>query len=160
MKTLLSRAALAAAAMTFCLSDAHATTATATMTVSLTVTSSCSVSASALNFGTSTVSSNVDATTTVSVTCGAGTNYAVTLGDGQHSLGVGLRQLQTSSASGALEYSLYTDSGRTIPWSGATSVSGTSSGSAQSITVYGRVPASMSPSPGSYSDCVQVIVTY
>jgi spore coat protein U domain-containing protein, fimbrial subunit CupE1/2/3/6 len=156
MKTLLSRAALAAAAMALGLSDAQATTATANLNVSLQVTSSCTVSATPLNFGSATLSSNVDATATISVTCGSGNGYSVTLGDGQHSVGSGM----LASSSGLVEYSLYTDSNRSAAWFGATAVPGTGTGSAQSIPVYGRVPASTGTVPGSYSDVVQIIVTY
>jgi spore coat protein U-like protein len=113
MKTLLSRAALAAAAMAVGLSGALATTATANLNVSLQVTSSCTVSATPLNFGSSTLLSNVDTTATISVTCGSGTGYSVTLGDGQHSVGSsgsGLRMM--ASSSGTIEYQLYSDSSR------------------------------------------------
>jgi spore coat protein U domain-containing protein, fimbrial subunit CupE1/2/3/6 len=65
-----------------------------------------------------------------------------------------------ASSSGSVEYSLYTDSNRSAAWFGATAVPGTGTGSAQSIPVYGRVPASTGTVPGSYSDVVQIIVTY
>ena len=134
MKTLLSRAALAAAAIALGLSGAQATTtATANLNVSLQVISSCTVSATPLTFPQSTLSSYVDATATISVTCGSGASYSVTLGDGQHSAGSGLRLM---------------------------AVLGTGSGGAQSITVYGRVPASPGAAPGAYSDQVQITVTY
>ncbi len=160
MTTPFSRAALAAAAMAFGLSAAHATTTTTNLTVSLTVTSTCAVSATPLNFLPSTATSNVDATATISVICGSGTPYSVTLGDGQHPLGVGLRQMQLSGGGGSLEYSLFSDPARTVSWSGATAASGTGTGSGQSIPVYARVPASVGPTPGAYSDTVQITVTY
>ena len=118
MKTLLSRAALGAAAMALGLSGAQATTtATANLNVSLQVTSSCTVSATPLTFPQSTLSSNVDATATICVTCGSGASYSVTLGDGQHSAGSGLRMM--ASSSGAIEYQLYSDSSRGTAWFGA-----------------------------------------
>jgi spore coat protein U-like protein len=163
MKTLLSRAALAAAAMAVGLSGAHATTATANLNVSLQVTSSCTVSATPLNFGSSTLLSNVDTTATISVTCGSGSSYSVTLGDGQHSVGSsgsGLRMM--ASSSGTIEYQLYSDSSRGTgtAWFGSTAVPGTGTGSVQPITVYGRVPASPGAAAGSYTDVVQITVTY
>ena len=159
MKTLLSRAALGAAAMALGLSGAQATTtATANLNVSLQVTSSCTVSATPLTFPQSTLSSNVDATATISVTCGSGASYSVTLGDGQHSAGSGLRMM--ASSSGTTEYQLYSDSSRSTPWFGAAAVPGTGTGAAQPITVYGRVPASPGATPGAYSDQVQITVTY
>ena len=161
MKTLLSRAALGAAAMALGLSGAQATTtATANLNVSLQVISSCTVSATPLTFPQSTVSSNVDATATISVACGSGASYSVTLGDGQHSVGTpgsGLRMM--ASSSGTIEYQLYSDFSRSAAWSGAAAVPGTGTGAAQPITVYGRVPAS-GAAPGAYSDQVQITVTY
>jgi spore coat protein U-like protein len=158
MMTLLSRAALAAAAMALGLSGAHATTATANLNVSLQVISSCAVSATPLTFPQSSLSSIVDATATISVTCGSGTGYSVTLGDGQHSPASGLRML--TSSNGSVEYYLYSDTNRSAPWFGATAVPGTGTGSVQPITVYGRVPASPGAAAGSYSDVVQITVTY
>jgi spore coat protein U-like protein len=158
MKTLLSRAALAAAAMALGLSGAQATTTATNLNVSLQVTSSCTVSATPLTFPQSTLSSNDDATTTISVTCGSGASYSVTLGDGQHSAGSGLRMM--ASSSGAIEYQLYSDSARGAAWFGAAAVPGTGTGTAQPITVYGRVPASPGAAPGAYSDQVQITVTY
>src|SRR5271167_3916621 len=108
MKTLLSRTALGAAAMALGLSGAQATTtATANLNVSLQVISSCTVSATPLTFPQSTLSSYIDATATISVTCGSGASYSVTLGDGQHSAGSGLRLM--ASSSGTIEYQLYSD---------------------------------------------------
>ena len=60
MKTLLSRAALAAAAMALGLSGAHATQATGNLSVSLTVTSTCSVGASSIVFPKTTGQQDVD----------------------------------------------------------------------------------------------------
>jgi spore coat protein U-like protein len=119
------------------------------------------VSAAPLNFGSSTLSSNVDTTATISVTCGSGTGYSVTLGDGQHSVGSsgsGLRMM--ASSSGTIEYQLYSDSSRGTAWFGAAAVPGTGTGTVQPITVYGRVPASPGAAPGAYSDQVQITVTY
>ena len=158
MKTLLSRAALGAAAMALGLSGAQATTATANLNVSLQVISSCTVSATPLTFPQSTVSSNADATATISVTCGSGASYSVTLGDGQHSPVPGLRMM--ASSSGTIEYQLYSDAARGAAWFGAAAVPGTGTGAAQPITVYGRVPASPGATPGAYSDQVQITVTY
>ncbi|WP_409528142.1 spore coat protein U domain-containing protein [Rhizobium sp.] len=39
-------------------------------------------------------------------------------------------------------------------------VTGTGTGSPQTLTVYGRVPAQNTPAPGTYSDTVVVTVSY
>lgn len=52
---------------------------------------------------------------------------------------------------------------RTTVWGntvGTDTVSATASGSAQSHTVYGRVPPQTSPAPASYTDTITVTVTY
>ncbi len=163
MKTLLSRAALAAAAMALGLSGAHATynnTAPGTLSVSLTVVSSCSVGTSTLNFGNSSLSSQLDVDGTISVTCGSNTPYSITLDNGQNGGSGGSRLMKTSeNGGGTLEYYLYTDGGRSNPWYGTTAVTGSGSGSAQSIPVHGRVPAA-APPLGTYSDSVKITVSY
>jgi spore coat protein U-like protein len=63
----------------------------------------------------------------------------------------------------AVTYSLYFDSGRTTVWGntiGTDTVAATGSGSSQSYTVYGRVPAQSTPGPAAYADTITVTVTY
>jgi spore coat protein U-like protein len=60
-------------------------------------------------------------------------------------------------------YTLYSNAGRTtvsddIGTGGA--VSGTGSGSTQSLTAYGRIPLQTTPAPGTYSDTIVVTVSY
>ena len=65
------------------------------------------------------------------------------------------RRMTGPSAAG-LNYSLFSDSGRTTNWGNATGswVSGT--GAAQVLTVYGRIPANQTALIGSYTDTVTV----
>ena len=68
------------------------------------------------------------------------------------------------SGANSVTYGLYKDAARSTGWgssivSGET-VSGTGTGSAQALTVYGRVPPQSTPPPGTYSDVVVVTVTY
>jgi spore coat protein U-like protein len=58
---------------------------------------------------------------------------------------------------------LYSDSGRTTNWGntvGTDTVSGTGTGSAQSLTAYGRIPSQPTPAPATYSDTIVVTLTY
>ena len=74
---------------------------------------------------------------------------------------VAIRKLTSGSAT--LDYLLFSDSGRTANWGntvGTDTVAKTGNGSAQSTTVYGRIPAQTSPAPGAYSDTVTVTVTF
>ena len=68
-----------------------------------------------------------------------------------------------SKASETITYGLYRDSARSLPWgstAGTDTVSGTGTGSNQLFTVYGRVAAQTTPSPGLYTDSVILTLTY
>jgi len=139
----------------------HATSAP--FTVTATNATSCSVNASTLNFGsTGVLRSSLDATSTVTLTCTNAAPYTVAL-DGGLSGATNPAQRKMSQSSEQVTYGLYQDSARTQPWGdsvGTNTAAGTGSGLAQMFTVYGRVPAQTTPSPGTYSDTVVVTVTY
>ena len=157
MKTLLSRAALAAAAMVLGLSGAYATQATGNLTVSLTVTSTCTVGASSIVFGKTTGQQDTDGTGAVSISCGSGTSYTVALGPGLHASGT-TRMMQTSDGSATIEYELYSDTSHATIWNSTSIVQKTSTG-VDSIPVYGHAKAS-GASSGVYSDTVSITVSY
>jgi spore coat protein U-like protein len=144
-------------------SGGNTTTTSTTFTSTVTVLPSCSVSVSNMNFGTRAfLTSNVDATSTVTVTCSTGASYTVALSYGNTGTSATNRKLV--SGANSVTYGLYKDAARLTGW-GIFSlvgelVSGTGSGSAQALTVYGRVPSQSTPPPGTYSDVVLVIVTY
>ncbi len=81
--------------------------------------------------------------------------------------GTGASFANRRMAAGAnlLNYNIYTTTARTTVWGDGTSstsaITGTGSGTAQSVTVYGRVTSGQTSVPaGSYSDTVAVTVTY
>ena len=156
MNTLLSRAALAAAAMALGMSGAYATTATGNLSVNLIVTSSCNVGASSITFPRTTGQQDVDGIGSISITCGVGTSYTVGLGNGLYY--TTSRQMETSSASGVIPYELYSDTAHSIVWNTSSLVSKTSTGT-DLISVYGHASSS-NATPGSYSDTVQITVNY
>lgn len=142
----------------------QATVSQTSFSVQATVTAACSVSASTLNFTSyDPTGGNVDRTTTVSITCTNGTAYNVGL-DAGLTTGATVTTRQMTSGSNTLNYSLYSNSGRTTNWgntSGTDTVPGTGSGAAQSLTVYGRIPGSQtSVVAGSYSDTITVTVYF
>ncbi|AZO45126.1 MULTISPECIES: spore coat U domain-containing protein [Mesorhizobium] len=144
--------------------EASATTTTTNMTVQMTITASCTISsASTLNFGSSgVIAANVDQTSTVQVQCTNTTPYNIGLDAGTGSGATVAARKMTNGAS-TITYSLYSDSGRTTVWGstiGTNTVSATGTGSAQSFTVYGRVPTQSTPAPAAYTDTVTVTVTY
>jgi spore coat protein U-like protein len=144
-------------------SDAGASTAIGSFNVQVMIAATCVVSgATALNFGTQGVlSGNTDQTSTITVTCTNTTPYNIGLDKGLNGSSVTTRQMIMGST--PVNYSLFSDSGRTTNWGntvGTDTVAATGNGSAQAYTVYGRVPAQTSPAPGTYTDTITVTVTY
>ncbi len=103
----------------------------------------------------------VTATAAIDLICRRGTAWRLSLGDGLHAQGATRRM---GNGSGAYApYELYRDAAMTQRFGQTVNVdqlAGTGTGSHQSVTVYGRVPAAQSLIPGSYSDQVVVTVTY
>lgn len=69
----------------------------------------------------------------------------------------------TGPASTLLGYKLFSNSARTINWGntvGADTVAGSGTGLAQSLTVYGQIPAGQYVKPGSYTDTITATITY
>lgn len=131
-------------------------------TVSATNVGSCSVASTALDFGsTSLLGNNVDSTANVSVACTYGIPYALGLSNGGDGTSPVARTM--TSGAGKVQYGIYQNPSRTMPWGnnpGADTMNGTGSGSIQNHTAYGRVPPQKTPAPGTYKDTVIVTVTY
>lgn len=155
-------ALLAAATLGLHFSTAEAATATTTFQVTSNVQGTCLISASSLAFGTYTGTQS-DATSTISITCTNTTAYNVGLDVGT-AIGATVSTRKMTGPGGAvLEYALYSDSGHSTNWGntiGTDTVSGTGTGSAQTLIVYGRVPASQYVTPGSYVDTITATITY
>lgn len=147
---------------------AQAGTAGNSFQVTATVTSACTVSGTTLNFGASidplAAATPLDATSTLSVQCTNTTPYTVSLNAGVNAGGAsnfGSRLMK--SGSNTLGYQLYLDAGRATVWGDGTASStsaGTGTGSAQTLTIYGRLPSLANVVPGSYTDTVTVTVSY
>ncbi len=135
-------------------------TAQADFSISATVPTQCTVSATSLAFpAASALSSPVTATATVSTTCNASTPVTVALDNGATGTGPTARQMK--SGSNAITYGIYQDAGATLPWGNTAGTNTASvSGGTGTLTAYGLVPAQTGPPPGSYSDVVNVIITY
>jgi len=137
---------------------------TDTFQVTASVNAACTVSANDLAFGVYDPFSATptDGSATMDVLCTNTTAYDVGLDEG---VGTGATVASRKMASGAnlLNYSLYQESGRTTVWGdtvGTDTVSGTGTGTAQTLTVYGRIFALQNAVPGAYSDTVTVTVTF
>jgi spore coat protein U-like protein len=142
---------------------AAAATANATLTVSANVIESCTVTNGTLSFGdyAPTGTGAVDQSGTFSVACTKGTDATVGLGDGSNFLS-GARRMTNGSE--FLTYELYKESGRTNVWGNTggalVTLAAASSNAAQTLTVYGRIPAGQDVGQGSFGDSVQITVTY
>ena len=152
-------------ALALTLGSAQAATDSTTFGVSAEVIDSCNVAATSMAFGQIDPIANVntDQTATVTVTCSNGTAYSVGL-DAGGATGATVTTRQMTSGVNTLDYALYSDSSRTSNWgvtAASDTVDGTGSGSAEALTVYGRVASGQQTAPvGSYADTVTVTVTY
>ena len=158
------KAVVAAVCLLLSGSASFASTTTSTFTTQVTIAASCTInSASTLNFGSQGVLiANVDQTSTVQVQCTNTTPYNVGL-DAGTGTGATVAVRKMTSGANTVNYSLYSDSGRTTVWGntvGTDTVAATGNGASQSYTVYGRVTAQTTPAPATYSDTVTVTVTY
>jgi spore coat protein U-like protein len=163
----MSFGALATAAAAICLpAPAIASTVGGSLATSATVTANCTVSTTPLAFGNvdSTSASNVDATGGLSITCTNGSAWTASAGVGAGS-GASYASRKMTAGSDLLNYNIYTSGARTTVWGDGTAstgtIGGTGNGSAQSVTVYGRVAGGQNGVPvGSYADTVAVTITY
>jgi spore coat protein U-like protein len=150
----------------FCLAvvatPAMSATATTTFAVTATVQATCQISATPLAFGTYS-GTQIDTTSTITATCTNSTAYTIGLNAG---LGIGAltnNRLMTGPAAAVLVYSSFRDSSRTLNWGivqAVDTLAGTGNGSAQTITVYGRLGAGQLVAPGSYSDTLTATITF
>ncbi|WP_414495056.1 spore coat U domain-containing protein [Stenotrophomonas maltophilia] len=122
-----------------------------------------------MNFGNVTggIPANIDQTATLTLTCLKNTAYQVSLNNGQNNpTATSTRRMATTIGGSTyyLTYELYRNSTRSQRWGNTLSVdtaSGTGTGSAQQLTIYGRVPpVTGQPPAGTYNDVVQVTITY
>jgi spore coat protein U-like protein len=168
MKSTFAKSALIAVLSAAALSAAPAAFAgskTATFQVSLTIQADCSISANPLNFGTTgVIDTNLDQTSTVSVTCTNGTPYTVALDAGSAAGStIADRAMNNAGGTASVKYNIYRDAGHTQVWgqtTGTDVVGGTGNGTAQSINVYGRVPAQSMPVADTYTSTVTATVAF
>ncbi|MDN3575228.1 spore coat U domain-containing protein [Chitinimonas viridis] len=137
------------------------------MLVTATVAATCAVGTSTLAFASATsaaiTAGNIDAIGTVTVSCTTGSAYAVALDVGGGS-GATLASRRMTAGLQSLAYSVYTSAARTTVWGdgtgGSGTVMGTGTGIDQVIPAYGRIFAGQIVPAASYSDTVNVTVTY
>ena len=122
----------------------------------------CTLNVTGMNFGSYDVFSNsaLDSTGNIDVNCPSGIEYSIALsaGSGTHT------QRVMNSGANTLNYNLYTGPNRSVVWgdttSGTARVSGTGVGISFNHAVYGRIPALQNVHSGSYSDVINVLLTF
>lgn len=175
-KTLLAAAVLAFGS--FAITAQAATTTTGVdMGVQIKIQNACNVSVSSsannVDFGTvGTLGTKVDATATsvIGVICNDGTTYDVGINAGANASTAGdISTRRMTDGTNFITYQLYQESGHNTAWGNTVStdtVTGTGDGggsngtTATNFTVYGEVPVQTTPAAGTYTDTVQVAVTY
>lgn len=102
------------------------------------------------------------ATSTMTITCTHKTPYNVGLSPGATS-GATVTTRQMINGTKKIKYGLFRDSGHSLNWGqtvGSDTVAGTGTGAAQTLTVYGLIPASQFVAPATYTDTIVATVTY
>jgi spore coat protein U-like protein len=137
------------------------TATTSNFTLTVTIPPACTISANPMSFG-SYSGAVVNATATLSVKCTNTTPYNVGLSAGASTGATVTTRKMTGPGGALLNYSLYSNSTRTTNWGNTAGswVGGTGDGAAQTLTVYGQVPANQSPTAGSYTDTIIATVNY
>ncbi len=136
------------------------TTTTDTFDVLIQIDAFCAITnPTNLDFGTNTLlNANIDQSSTFDVQCTNTTPFDIGLDQG---LNFTTTRRMDDGATNFVEYALYSDAGYTTAWDDtANLVSDTGDGTANTFTVYGRVPPQTTPAPGNYQDTVTIEVTY
>lgn len=141
--------------------DVVDTATTSYFTLTVTIQPACSISANALSFGNYS-GAVTRATTTLSVTCTDTTPYDVGLSAGTTTGATVTNRMMTGPGGATLNYSLYSNSGYSTNWGNSTGswVAGTGTGAAQTLTVYGQIPANQRTDSGTYTDTIIATVNY
>ena len=129
-----------------------------------TVDAMCEVTVNDMLFGSYDASSPVDtdSSAAIALICTPSENYALSVNPGSGSGSYATRVL--SKSADTLDYNIYTDGGYSIVWGDGTSgtgvLSGTTTGSSQSATYYGRIPKGQYEPSGIYSSTVTMTLNF
>jgi spore coat protein U-like protein len=138
---------------------------TATFQVSLTIENSCTITAQPIAFGTvSSMATTHAAQGDVVVSCTGAGPLNVQLGVGTGGGTLATRQLDNGSGN-KIDYNLYNDGGHSVisgdGTTGTPLFAGTSTGAAQTLTVFAQTAAGQNPKPvGTYTSDVTATVTF
>jgi spore coat protein U-like protein len=168
MQRMLKLAALAAVVATAAAMPAQADQVNGSFTVTANVSVSCSLNANPLGFGNFDPGLGVDGTasTTLDVTCTNGVPYSIAVDQGNYALTGDCTNPQRNMVNDTFavyaDYGLYSDAGYSVAvgCDASNDLEGTGTGSLQSLSLYGKLPVAQSWQPGTYSDTVNVTLTF
>ena len=152
---------------------AYATSTTTNMNVTANIDMNCTITTADIAFGeykptTDHASAALTADGSVSTTCTVGSSGKIIIGQGEHA-GSGssdaspVRRMALNDDSSYLLYDVFSDSDRQTSWTneGSSGIAYTASGSAQVMTVYGKIEGGQTTAEkGSYADVLVVTVNY
>ncbi len=144
--------------------DVNAQTAPFTFAVRANIVNDCVISTSPVSFGSKGVlNASTRALGALAVKCTAASSYRIALNNGQQAATPTTRKMRNLATGETVRYSLSTvlDGPEWGDGSGGSSTyDATATGFTQNVTVYGRVPGQLTPSPGDYTDKVTATIYF
>ncbi|WP_180977413.1 Csu type fimbrial protein [Janthinobacterium sp. ROICE36] len=133
-------------------------------TVNATAVNDCTITASPMAFANASIlTGNLRSTSTLSVRCVNNNAYQIALNGGSVAANVANRQMKNSLTTDKVSYLLSSALDGPL-WgdgtAGTSMVTGTGTGASVPLTIYGRVPAQVSPRPGDYKDTVTATIYF
>jgi spore coat protein U-like protein len=149
---------------------AGAATKMATFEVRVTIQSECEITTTTLDFGTLSgldpVAANLDRQSTLTVTCTPMTPYQIGMDQGNVS-GSTVENRLMGAGTATIQFQLYKEATRNNIWGntpgtgGMNTLGGSGTGSAQTLSVYGRIPSGQPrPPAGAYKSVVTAAIYY
>lgn len=139
---------------------------TASFDVTMKIVADCTIAANGIDFGQTqgVLAQAVSGSSAISVTCTNTTPYNVGLnaGTGVGSSGTTRYMNGTGANTNTVRFNLYQAQGSTL-WGntqGTDTMAGTGTGSTQTLTVYGEIPAQASPAPDNYKSTITATVYF
>lgn len=132
---------------------------------SATLTNNCFINTSPLTFAgdNRVLSAAVRTTGSLGVRCTAGSAYQISLNGGSVANNSGARKMASATSTDTIGYQISNTLDGPV-WgdgaNGTSMVTGTGTGSQQTLGLYGRVPAQKTPAPGDYKDTVTATLTF
>lgn len=145
----------------------NANLSTGSLPISTIVSSNCALTSAVLNFGNydpiqANTSAPLNGTTTFQISCTKGTNALINLNNGLNSMNaIGATRAMSDGSGHYLSYELYSNSGRSTIWNSTNPVAYVSTSStAISKIIYGKIPGGQNSTAGNYIDTVTITATF